>query len=104
MRNKKCLGLVSVFKEASKTFPFIFHLGRQQKNLITVYACKESTDLISETTNIPLMTHLFKKPFISPLSPCHPFVGTKIAVQATESTAPSNITKVEKIDVIASRD
>jgi hypothetical protein len=50
------------------------------------------------------MTHLFKKPFISPLSPRHPLGRTKMEVQATESTAQSNIQLVEKIDVIASGD
>jgi hypothetical protein len=60
--SKLSIELVSVFKEASGNFIFIFSLTRQRKNLKTFCACTESPDLIygfsrndSSGDPIPLM-------------------------------------------------
>ncbi len=44
--SEQLLELVSVFKEASKTSFWLFSKTKQAKNLKTICACQESTDLI----------------------------------------------------------
>jgi hypothetical protein len=61
------LELLNVSKEASKTFHLKYSLKRQTKNLRTVFACREGTDIILEPfkQNIHLMTHSLQEKHIS---------------------------------------
>jgi hypothetical protein len=57
--SEQLLELVIVFKEESKTLFWFFSRTKQAKNLKTICACKESTDLIlhiGPQKNIHLVT------------------------------------------------